>query len=222
MIELTGVTKIYPTRSGDVAAISSLDWQVSAGEFVTVRGPSGSGKTTLLVTLGGMLRPTRGTVRVAGTDLYETTPAGRADFRSRNVGFVFQLFHLVPYLTVLENVRLGALHTAVTESDVRQLLDRLGLADRSAHRANQLSAGEQQRTALARALIKLPQLILADEPAGNLDPDNAAEVFQILREYCDSGGTVVLVTHGELADNYSDRVVHLSEGRFANEVAKTT
>ena len=202
-------------------ALADVDLQVPLGEFVSVRGPSGCGKTTLLMMLGGMLRPTQGTVRVADANVYSMSPAMRADFRSRHVGFVFQMFHLVPYLTVQENVGLGQTNgIVVANGDIKvsALLDRLGLSDRANHRPAELSTGEQQRTALARALIKQPKLILADEPAGNLDPDNAAEVFQVLREYRDNGGTVMVVTHGDLADEYSDRVLQLDSGKLVSEV----
>ena len=223
LIELSGVNKSYSNGSAQVVALADLDLKVPGGEFVSVRGPSGCGKTTLLMILGGMLRPTQGTVHVADTNVYAQSPALRADFRSRHVGFVFQMFHLVPYLTVQQNVKLGQTNgTAATDTRVGAMLDRLGLSGRANHRPAELSTGEQQRTALARALIKQPKLILADEPAGNLDPDNAAEVFRTLQEYRDDGGTVMVVTHGDLADEYADRVLRLDSGRLVSEVVHST
>lgn len=219
MIELIGVNKTYAKGNAAVIALRGIDLRVSPGEFVSVRGPSGCGKTTLLMTLGGMLHPTEGTVRVASTDIYATSAANRSDFRSRHIGFVFQMFHLVPYLTVRENVKLGQPEGDVRGLEVRALLEQLGLSHRLEHRSSQLSTGEQQRTALARALVKNPKLILADEPTGNLDSENASAVLRILREYRDGGGTVIVVTHGTLADDYADRVVQLADGRIVNELA---
>ena len=196
---------------------------VREGEFVVVRGRSGSGKTTLLLAAGGMLRPTGGRVTFDGSDVYAMNERQRSRFRAENVGFVFQMFHLVPYLSVVENVRLGggAGANRADASLAAELANRLGLAGRAHHKPAELSAGERQRTAIARALMSRPKVILADEPTGNLDPENAAEVIEALASFHREGGTVILVTHGTGADACADRVIHLHEGRMDESADNT-
>ncbi len=215
MIHLENVSKIYRTGRGEVRALDAVDLQVESGELVVVRGPSGSGKTTLLLTIGGMLRPTTGRVRFDGADLYSLNERARTRFRAENIGFVFQMFHLLPYLNTIDNVLLaaGAQGRRAGKSEAQEILDRLGLSERGHHKPSQLSAGEKQRTAIARALLNQPKLILADEPTGNLDPENASEVIGDLVEFRHRGGTVIVVTHGTVADQYADRVIYLREGR---------
>ena len=216
MIRCDEVTKIFRKNGSEVTSLDRFTAKVAKGEFVAVRGPSGSGKTTLLLTLGGMQRPSAGSVQLAGRDLYELSPAERARLRSSEIGFVFQMFHLVPYLDLLGNVLLAC--PGKPSAEVRQrasgLMDELGLADRASHRPGELSAGERQRLAVARALLNRPKLILADEPTGNLDPENAAEVIRHLAEFHRGGGTVVLVTHGAAADAHADRTLRLEQGRL--------
>jgi ABC-type lipoprotein export system ATPase subunit len=199
-----------------VKSLDAVSLRVHPGEFVAIRGPSGCGKTTLLLTVGGMLRPSSGTVTVAGHELYALRAADRARWRSANLGFIFQMFHLVPYLTVLENVLLaaGGPRTPERIHRSRELLDQLGLAARLSHKPAELSAGERQRTAIARALLGQPQILLADEPTGNLDPHNAVEVFQHLRAFHQAGGTVIVVTHGDAAQPYAQRTLELQAGRL--------
>ena len=212
MIACEQVTK----RFGSVTALAPFDLSVDVGQFIAIKGASGSGKTTLLLTLGGMLRPTEGTVLFDGTDLYAKSVPERADYRAQEVGFVFQMFHLVPYLDLLGNVLLacpGKPSVAVRQRAGR-LLDELDLAKRANHRPGELSAGERQRLAVARALLNRPKLILADEPTGNLDSENAAEVIRHLAEFHRSGGTVVLVTHGAAAETHADRILRLEQGRL--------
>ncbi len=204
MIACEQVTK----RFGSVTALAPFDLSVDAGEFIAVKGASGSGKTTLLLTLGGMLRPTEGSVLFDGENLYSQSSGARADYRATEVGFVFQMFHLVPYLGVEENVRLAARNGAMTQRP-RKLLEQFGLGHRLTHTPGELSAGERQRVALARALVNGPRLILADEPTGNLDPENDRQVFQHLSEFHRAGGTVIVVTHGSTADEFADRIVNL-------------
>ena len=217
VIELRGVTKTYRKHGRTVEALAGVDLTLRPGELVAVRGPSGCGKTTLLMILGGMLRPTSGEVRVLGGDLYAMSSGQRAAFRRRELGFVFQMFHLVPYLSVLDNVLLGGSREDV--ADARGLLERLGIAERATHKPSALSAGESQRAGLARVMLRKPRLILADEPTGNLDPENAAAVFRILREYRDGGGTVVVVTHGSEAEQVADRTINLRGGQIVSETA---
>jgi len=217
MVELDNVTKAYAGPGGEVRALDGVSLAVAAGDFVAVKGPSGSGKSSLLLTIGAMVRPTRGRVRIAGTDVYALTGSARARFRAENIGFVFQMFHLVPYLSVLENVLLPTL-TQRGGRDGRKealaLLERFRLAHRADHRPAELSIGERQRAAMARALLNRPKLLLADEPTGNLDPDNATEVMDYLTEFHRDGGTVVVVTHEELAGEYAQRTVRIRDGRL--------
>ena len=216
MIRCDEVTKIFRKNGSEVTSLDRFTADIGAGEFVAVRGPSGSGKTTLLLTLGGMQRPSAGLVQFSGRDLYGLSPADRAGLRSGEIGFVFQMFHLVPYLDLMGNVLLaspGKPGPAVRKR-AGELLDKLGLAERVSHRPGELSAGERQRLAVARALLNRPKLILADEPTGNLDPENAAEVVRHLAEFHQAGGTVVLVTHGTAADTHADRILRLKQGRL--------
>jgi len=216
MIRCSEVTKIFRKNGSEVTSLDRFTAEVAEGEFVAVRGPSGCGKTTLLLTLGGMQRPSDGSVQLGGRDLYALSPAERAGLRSSEIGFVFQMFHLVPYLDLLGNVLLAC--PGKSSAEVRRraggLLDELGLADRVSHRPGELSAGERQRLAVARALLNRPKLILADEPTGNLDPENAAEVIQHLAEFHRGGGTVVLVTHGASVDAHADRTLRLDQGQL--------
>ena len=214
MIHLENVIKTYRTGNGQVHALSGVSLDVEPGEFVAIRGPSGCGKSTLLMITGGLGMPTSGRVVVAGVDLPAASAAARASFRARKVGFVFQMFHLLPYLSVLENVAAAALpgeHSAARQRAI-SLLEKFQLADRLQHRPAELSAGECQRVAIARALINRPQLILADEPTGNLDPTSAAGVLDLLADFRRDGGTVLLVTHQEQAVGYAQRTILLRNG----------
>jgi ABC-type lipoprotein export system ATPase subunit len=216
MIQLEQVTKAYKTANGPVQALSEIDLQVQEGQFVAVRGPSGCGKSTLLTVVGGLGTPSSGRVVVAGQDVVALSPARRAKFRAIQIGFVFQTFRLLPYLNVVENVVAAALPGQ--ESDARrragELLEEFQLAHRLKHRPAQLSTGECQRVAIARALINRPSIILADEPTGNLDPENATGVLDILASFHRDGGTIFLVTHAESAAKYAERTVLLREGRI--------
>ncbi len=216
MVRLEKASKVYRTKHGDVKALDEVNLQFEEGEFAVVRGPSGSGKTTLLLSLGGMLRPTKGQVFINNSDIYTLSERERSAFRAENIGFVFQLFHLVPYLNVIDNVLLpaGVGGSRYSQEDAKNLLDRLHLTERIYHKPAELSAGEKQRTAVARALLKRPRLILADEPTGNLDPENAEEIIRYLAEYHSKGGTVIVVTHGKAADQYASRIVHLRKGHI--------
>ena len=216
MIRCDDVTKTFRKNGSEVVSLDRFTAEIAEGEFVAVRGPSGSGKTTLLLTLGGMQRPSAGTVQFGGRDLYALPPADRAGLRSTEIGFVFQMFHLVPYLDLLGNVLLAAPGRPSDAERERAagLLDELGLAKRATHRPGELSAGERQRLAVARALLNRPRVILADEPTGNLDPENAAEVIRHLAEFHRAGGTVMLVTHGTAAETHADRILRLEQGRL--------
>ena len=216
MLILQDLAKTYRTRTGQVKALDGVSLRIDQGEFIAVCGPSGSGKTTLLMMIAAMLRPSRGAVCFEDRDVYQMTGSARARFRARNIGFVFQMFHLVPYLNVLENVLVaGAVaHCGDAKTRAEELLQRLGLGHRIGHRPSELSAGEKQRTAIARALLNRPKLILADEPTGNLDPQNAQGVLQHLQSFQKAGGTVIVATHGLAAQGCATRTIELREGRL--------
>jgi putative ABC transport system ATP-binding protein len=213
MLVLQNLSKTYHTGAREVRALDGVSLEIDKGEFVTVCGPSGSGKTTLLMMVAGMLRPSRGAVRFDEQDVYEMSGRQRARFRARHIGFVFQMFHLVPYLSVLENVLVAGGAVGTAESGrAEELLEQLGLRERAGHRPAELSAGEKQRTAIARALLNRPRLILADEPTGNLDPVNAAGVLDHLRDFRREGGTVIMATHGSAAQELATRSISLRDG----------
>lgn len=217
VIQLRNVTRTFPVRHDKVTALAEINLDIEAGKLICFCGPSGSGKTTLLFTIGGMLRPNSGKVSVLNRDLYALSKSERASFRATQIGFIFQDFHLVPYLTVRENVLLPLGHLKTSErgghQDCDQLLERLGLAHRIHHKPSQLSAGERQRTAIARATLLKPPVLLADEPTGNLDEHSAEEVYRVLTEYREQGGTVLVVTHTRSAWTYADQVIQLVGGR---------
>ncbi len=217
-IELERVSKIYHRADGPVRALDDVSLKIAQGEFVVVRGPSGSGKSTLLMLVGGLGRPTHGRVIVGGKEVSSATAAELAEYRATTIGFVFQMFHLMPYLTVLENV-LAAMpcsQAATARQRAAHLLEQCGLAERLKHYPAELSAGERQRVAIARAMINNPQLILADEPTGNLDQPSGEEVLKLLAEFNRAGGTVLLVTHQQWAADFADRTVRLEAGRIVD------
>ena len=217
-LRVEDLAKVYDGPEGPVRALDGVSLTVAPGELVVVHGPSGCGKTTLLLSAGGLLRPTRGRVLVDGQDLYALAPGARADFRARHVGFVFQQFHLIPYLNVRDNILAPSLAVrgAVAHGRVDELVETVGLRDRAAHRPSALSTGERQRVALARAVLNRPEVLLADEPTGNLDPDNAQVVHDFLRSYARGGGTVLLVTHSAASMETADRVVRLRGGTISD------
>lgn len=219
MLRLDNVTKTYTARNRQVHALDGVSLEVAAGEFVVLRGPSGSGKTTLLMTVAGMQKPTSGVVSFEERDLYAMTQKQRARFRADNIGFVFQMFHLVPYLNVVDNVLLasGARGGNHSRAQAGALIEKLGLSGRDSHKPSELSAGEKQRVAIARAMLNEPKVIVADEPTGNLDPDNARVVLGYLSEFHKDGGTVVIVTHGREAEQFADRIISLEAGRIRDE-----
>lgn len=205
-----------PARHGTVEALAGVDLRIERGEFVVLRGASGSGKSTLLLTLGCLRRPTAGSVRFGGRELYALPDSERRKLRAGPIGFVFQEMHLLPYLDAQRNVALGVhgVSRSVGRERAGGVLDSLGLGDRLAHRPAQLSAGERQRVAVARALVREPEVILADEPTGSLDPESAALVLALLCEFHGGGGTVVLVTHAaELDLGVQPRCLTMHAGR---------
>lgn len=221
MLTMENVTKLYKHRRSDVYALQDANVEIGTGEFVSIVGPSGSGKSTLLLMLGGMLSPTSGKVTLQGTSLYDLSPNERARMRKQHVGFVFQSFNLVPYLTALENVMIplflaGAANDA-QESRATELLERVGLGDRLDHKPSELSIGQQQRVALARMLANDPQLILADEPTGNLDPDTSSMVLEFFEQFISEGRTIVMVTHDPRAAERARRKLRIDGGRIVED-----
>ena len=212
LIEIDALSR----RFGRVAALDGVSLAVEEGEWLVVMGPSGSGKTTLLNVLAGLDRPSAGRVAVAGAELAALAPRELARFRRETVGLVFQEFHLIPYLTALENVMLAQyVHSLTDRGEAAEALARVGLGDRLEHLPSQLSGGEKQRVCVARALINHPRLILADEPTGNLDEGNERQVLEIFAGLHRGGQTLVVVTHNPAIAALADRVVRLEHGRLA-------
>jgi putative ABC transport system ATP-binding protein len=213
-LDLHEVTQLYDGPNGLVRALDRVSLALRPGEFVAVQGPSGCGKTTLLLAAGTLRQPTNGTVRLFGQDPYDLAPEARARFRANTIGFVFQQFHLVPYLTVLENVQTPALAQPEpgAADRARELVRELGLEARASHKPGALSTGERQRVALARALLNRPKLLLADEPTGNLDEVNAVRVLDHLAAFARAGGAVLLATHDSRAAARADRTVGMDAG----------
>jgi len=224
MIQFEHVHKTYRRATSEVAAISDLSFSVDEGEFIAVRGPSGCGKSTLLSLAGGLVLPTQGRILIDGQPVSEMTAAQRSSFRGEKIGFVFQMFHLLPYLTIIENVVVAGseVASAAVGERAETLLSDFGLTDRLSHRPGELSAGERQRVALARALLNRPRLLLADEPTGNLDPENASGVLELLAQFHKQGGTILLVTHDDRAAAYADRSLTLDQGRLVESGAVET
>ena len=222
LLQIQNLIKTYAGPAGIVRAVDGLTLTVEAGEFVAVQGPSGCGKTTVLLAAGGLLQPTSGQVQLAGQDLYALSPEARAQVRAAHLGFVFQQFHLIPYLSVLDNILAPALALRLADGPerARALAARFGLTDRLQHVPSELSTGERQRTALGRALLHSPKLLLADEPTGNLDRDNARLVLNGLADFARAGGAVLLVTHDAAAAHSAQRTVRLQEGKVANHPGK--
>ena len=207
-------------RFGDVLALDRVSFEVEAGEWIAIMGPSGSGKTTLINILGGLDHPTAGRVVVDGLEIGNLGERELTRYRADKIGFVFQQFHLVPYLTALENVMLAQyFHSITDEKEAAAALARVGLSDRLSHVPAELSGGEQQRVAIARALINNPKVILADEPTGNLDEVNEGVVLKLLHELHEAGHTILVVTHSNAIGNLADRRVELEHGRLARITA---
>jgi putative ABC transport system ATP-binding protein len=223
MLKMENVSKVYRHRGQPVAALNSATVHIPRGDFVSVVGPSGSGKSTLLLMLGGMLSPSKGRILMEDQSVYDMHPSDRARLRREKVGFVFQTFNLVTYLSALENVQLP-LFLAKMGPDAQEqravaLLERVGLGDRLHHKPCELSVGQQQRVALARMLANDPAVILADEPTGNLDPDTSRQIIGFLEEFNGEGRTIVMVTHDPRAARRARRLLKLMDGTIVSENA---
>jgi putative ABC transport system ATP-binding protein len=221
LIALRGVGKRYSPAAGSLPALSGIDLEIAAGEFVAVRGKSGSGKSTLLHLIGGIDRPSEGEVQVAGTAVHQASESALARWRGRTVGFVFQFFQLLPTLTAAENVMLpmdfcGIHPPRRRRSRALELLERVGIADQADKLPATLSGGQQQRTAIARALANDPPLVIADEPTGNLDSATAGAVLDLLGALAGAGTTVVVATHERDISRVASRAVELRDGRLSS------
>jgi putative ABC transport system ATP-binding protein len=218
MIALQSVSKHFQHRGKSVPALANVTLDIAKGDFVAIIGPSGSGKSTFLHLVGGMLSPTEGKVRIENDSLYDLTSNQRSALRKKKMGFVFQTFNLVPYLTALENVQVPLVLAGLGEADQQRraeaLLGRVGLSDRLDHKPRELSVGQQQRVALARMLANDPAVILADEPTGNLDPETSASIMDFLAELNAEGRTIVMVTHDMRLAAQAKRALTLVAGKM--------
>ena len=217
MLRLEAISRTYHGANGPVRALQEVSLELTPGSFLAVQGPSGCGKTTLLLTAGGLLRPDSGRVVLLDRDIYALSHDERARFRGAHIGFVFQQFHLIPYLSVWDNVCAPALAVPRKDAIARaeQLLEHFGLGHRRHHVPAELSTGERQRTALARALFNQPKVLLADEPTGNLDADNGRRVLEYMAEFAQGGGAVLLVTHDPAAAKFAKEVRKMDGGRLS-------
>jgi len=213
--------KSFGAGAAAVHAVSSMSFRIAPGEFVAIMGESGAGKSTLLGMLGAMNAPTSGRLQVDGIDIYRLNPDQLADFRREYLGFVFQSFHLVPYLSVIENVMLPLAVTRRGNSEKRgmalQALSQVGLADKAGRLPGEISGGEKERVAVARAIVNEPPVLLADEPTGNLDSKNSREIMRMFQRLNDSGMTVIMVTHSAECAGWARRVMQLCDGRLKED-----
>ncbi len=222
MLEMKEVTKVYEMGGSQVLSLDNVSLKVEEGDFLAVMGPSGSGKSTLLYTIGGLLTPTKGNVTVKDVSIYQLTSRERAKFRRETIGFIFQTFELLPYLTALENVMLplylAGFSSGIQEEGAKEALGRVGLEKRASHKPTELSGGEQQRVAIARGIVNNPRILLADEPTGNLDLKTGNEIMSLL---CELHGkddlTVIFVTHDPLKAKHANKVVEMVDGHLVTK-----
>jgi putative ABC transport system ATP-binding protein len=221
MLNMREVSRVYRTDTVETTALDGIFLDVADGEFVAIMGPSGCGKSTLLNVIGMLDSPTSGSYMFNGTEVAKLSESRLADFRKRNIGFIFQSFNLVDELSVRENIELALLYHNVPAAERRtrvdKVMDKVGIAHRARHRPSQLSGGQQQRVAVARALVASPKLILADEPTGNLDTAHGEEVMKMLQALNAEGSTIVMVTHSPAHADYAGRVVNMLDGRILVE-----
>jgi putative ABC transport system ATP-binding protein len=222
-ISTVGVSKVYNTRGAPIVALDDVSLSIESGEFVSIMGPSGCGKSTLLHILGGLDRLTSGEVYFRGERVDRLSESGWARRRRAEIGYVFQFFNLIGNLTAADNIELPALINGASAGDARkrriELMEALGIADRAASVPAELSGGEQQRVALARALVNQPELLLADEPTGNLDSASAEDVLKVLREFSDAGQTILMVTHDAQVAQVGHRLVQMRDGQIVGDDA---
>lgn len=224
MLKATGISRIFKRKHGIVKALDNATLDIKESEFVSITGPSGSGKSTLLLALGGMSHPDEGSVTWNNESIYDWNLSKRTQWRGTSVGFVFQSFNLVPYLTVYENVSVGlslANSNSISRQEIDTILEEVDLTDRKDHLPSELSIGQQQRVALARALIKKPRLILADEPTGNLDPETGNEVMRIIQKQHAIGTTVIMITHDPNVAKLAQRTIKIINGKIIQQAGST-
>lgn len=220
---MENLKKTFKDGPRELHVLKGINLKVKKGELIAIKGPSGAGKSTLLHLLGGLDRPTDGRIYLNGADIYKLSDGKLANLRNRQIGFVFQFFHLLPEFSVLENVSLPAMiwGRANTQRALR-LLERVGLGERINHRPNQLSAGEMQRAAIARALMNSPEIVFADEPTGNLDRDNSMSVINLIKELNgEEQQTFIIATHGDSTANMARRVLHMIDGVLEETLVHT-
>jgi len=218
LIETMGIHRDFSIGSADIHVLKGIDSHIGRGEFVAIMGPSGSGKSTLLYILGCLDRPTSGTYLLEGRDVSQASDKELSQLRANQIGFVFQTFNLLPHLSLVDNVGLPFLYSALDDRTAKErvmsAIQRVGLADRLKHRPTELSGGEMQRVAIARALAIEPNLILADEPTGNLDSKTSLEILALFQRLNESGSTIVMVTHDREVASHAQRVLVLKDGKF--------
>ncbi len=216
LIEIHDISKSYESGDTSINAIKNMNFYIDDGEFITIMGQSGSGKSTLLSVLGALNHPSFGKVLIDSMDLYNLSTEQRADFRSEYIGFIFQSFQLVPYLTVIENVEIPMAVTGIKKKNQREMamdvLRIVGLEQKSDRLPDQLSGGEQERVAIARAIVNKPPLILADEPTGNLDSNTATGIMELLKSLNKDGHTIIMVTHNQKMSEYASRTINIVDG----------
>ena len=219
LIEIKGLQKSYKSGEDRVLALAEINLKIERGDFVSVMGPSGSGKSTLLTILGGLNHPTQGGVQVDDISLYDLSLEKLADFRREYLGFIFQSFQLIPYLTVIENVMLPLSITGRSNTEqgkmAAEILEKVGLTERRTRLPDQLSGGEQERVAIARAIVNSPPILLADEPTGNLDSKTGGEIMRLFKNLNEEGQTIIMVTHNSENSDFSTRTIFLRDGRLS-------
>ncbi|MEM0080086.1 MAG: ABC transporter ATP-binding protein [Nitrososphaerota archaeon] len=225
LIELIDVKKVYLSDGIPTEALRGVSLKISRGEFIAIVGPSGSGKSTLLHLIGGLDRPTSGRVLIGGVDINKLSDDKLAELRNEKIGFVFQFYNLVPYLPVLKNVELPLIVKGASSQErkerVLRLLEEVGLKDKAYTRPTRLSGGEQQRVAIARALINNPEILLADEPTGNLDSKNSVMIAELFKRLNEKGRTIVMVTHNLEIASYAKRILYIRDGLIEKEEVKS-
>ncbi len=220
LAELEGITKTYKQADREIEVLKGISLTIDSGEFIALQGPSGSGKSTLMHILGLLDRPSKGRYLLRQQDVSALSDNALSAIRNRTVGFIFQTFYLIPYVSAVENVMLPGLYSRTAARELRQraeqILDQVGLGDRMHFKPNQLSGGQQQRVAMARALVNNPRLLLADEPTGQLDSQTSGEIMRLIARIHEQGLTVVLVTHDDGVAGYARRRIRLSDGRITS------
>jgi len=213
MIEINNITKVYKKGTDKFTALGNVSFKIGKGDYVSITGPSGAGKSTLLYTLGGLIRPDSGEIMINGVSLYDQNSRYLDRYRKRDVGFMFQQFHLMPYLTVLDNIRFNCSEKS-RNKNINDLLEKCSIMAVRNKYPSELSVGEKQRTAFIRAIISDPEILLADEPTGNLDPENSFVLMTLIEEFHKKGGTVILVSHNPDATKYSNLNISLEKGKI--------